>query len=254
MRPLWVWENAKWQRTSDEAPRAVSVRRRMTPDERWLRAQWPFVRGQLPAAPGTVVEIGCGPLGGFVPALQSAGYDAIGVDPEAPEEASYRRIEFELYEAAKPVNAVVACTSLHHVVDLDLVLNRAAASLVPGGTLVVIEWAWERFDEATARWCFARLPPVTPGAEPGWLDRHQHEWTASRLSWQEYCRSWAAAEGLHAGENILRKLAGVFDPLWCTYGPYFFCDLARTTEEDEQAAIDVGRIQATGIRYAGRVR
>jgi hypothetical protein len=31
--------------------------------------------------------------------------------------------------------------------------------LVPGGVLVVVEWAWERFDEATARWCFARLTP-----------------------------------------------------------------------------------------------
>ena len=48
----------------------------MTPDERWLAAAWPFVRGQLPAAPARVIELGCGPLGGFIPVLVSAGYDA----------------------------------------------------------------------------------------------------------------------------------------------------------------------------------
>jgi hypothetical protein len=45
-----------------------------------------------------VLEVGCGTLGGFVPALLDAGYDAVGVDPEAPEGPGYRQIEFERYE------------------------------------------------------------------------------------------------------------------------------------------------------------
>ena len=226
----------------------------MTPNERWLEALWPFVRGQLPAAPATVVEIGCGPLGGFVPALRRAGYGAVGVDPEAPEDSGYYRIEFELYEPSQSVDVVVACTSLHHVVDLDQVLDKAAATLKPAGTLVVVEWAWERFDDATAQWCFARIPPVAPDAEPGWLHRRREEWRASGLSWEEYRRSWAAEEGLHASQTILRKLAGLFDLRSCSQGPYFFCDLAGISEQDEQAAIDAGQIQATGIFYAGTLR
>ena len=103
----------------------------MTPDERWLAANWPFVRGQLPAAPARVVEIGCGPLGGFVPMLEAAGYQAIGVDPEAPPGPSYRQVEFERYETAGPADAVVACTSLHHVADLAGVLDQVGAVLVP---------------------------------------------------------------------------------------------------------------------------
>jgi hypothetical protein len=74
------------------------------------------------------------------------------------------------------VECVMACTSLHHVADLDDVLDRVGAVLVPGGAVVVVEWAWERFDEATARWCFARLARAfarlaraTAAAEPGWL-------------------------------------------------------------------------------------
>ena len=53
-------------------------------DRRWLAATWPFVRVSLPEPPGRVIEIGCGDLGGFVPDLRRAGYDAVGVDPEAP--------------------------------------------------------------------------------------------------------------------------------------------------------------------------
>jgi hypothetical protein len=52
--------------------------------ERWLGALWPFVREWLPDAPARVVEIGCGSLGGFVPRLEQAGYEATGIDPKAP--------------------------------------------------------------------------------------------------------------------------------------------------------------------------
>jgi hypothetical protein len=87
----------------------------VTPDERWLAAVWPFVRASLPAAPASVVEIGCGPLGGFVPMLGQAGYQATGVDPEAPPGPSYRQVEYERYDLPGRVDAVVACTSLHHM-------------------------------------------------------------------------------------------------------------------------------------------
>jgi SAM-dependent methyltransferase len=143
----------------------------MTPDERWLAAVWPFVRAGLPSPPAAVLEIGCGPLGGFVPALLRDGYDAVGVDPEAPEGPGYHRIEFEEYQSPRPVDGVVACTSLHHVADLGDALDRVGVVLVPDGALVVVEWAWERFDEATARWCFGRLAPPDSAAEPGWLHR-----------------------------------------------------------------------------------
>ena len=49
----------------------------MAAANRWLEATWPMVRTFLPGPPGEVVEIGCGPLGGFVPMLRSSGYDAV---------------------------------------------------------------------------------------------------------------------------------------------------------------------------------
>ena len=82
--------------------------RSMTPDDPWLAAVWPFVRDQLPPAPARVLEVGCGTLGGFVPALLDGGYNSVGVDPEAPDGPDYQRIEFERYEPPQPVDCVVA--------------------------------------------------------------------------------------------------------------------------------------------------
>jgi len=236
-----------------EAPVTRRRRRRLgtvTADERWLAAVWPFVRGSLPALPARVVEIGCGTLGGFVPRLEKAGYEVTGIDPEAPEGTSYRQAEFELSDIPGRVDAIVACTSLHHVADLAEVLDLVHAALVPGGVAVVVEWARERFDEATARWCFGRLPE--PGGDPGWLHGLHAEWRESGQSWDAYLRSWAQAEGLHAGLDIVNGLDARFDREALGFWPYFFADLAGTSEADEQAAIDGGLIRANRIQYAGR--
>jgi SAM-dependent methyltransferase len=223
----------------------------VTPDERWLAAVWPFVRASLPAAPARVAELGCGPLGGFVPWLEAAGYQAVGVDPEAPHGPCYRQTEFERSDLPAGLDAIVACTSLHHVADLAEVLDLMHARLAPGGAAVVVEWARERFDEATARWCFGRLPE--PDSEhPGWLHQRQAEWLQSGQPWDAYLRSWAAAEGLHAGQDILDGLTARFNSQPVTYGPYFFPDLSGVSEADEQAAIDSSLIQANRVQYVGR--
>ena len=225
----------------------------MTADRRWLDAVWPFVRTELPVVGSRVIEIGCGHHGGFVPALLRQGHDAVGIDPEAPKAPGYQRIEFEDYQLPQPVDAIVACTSLHHVGDLDNVLDRITDSLVPGGLLVVVEWAWERFDEATARWCFSRLDPTPMESEHGWLHKHRNGWSESGFSWDAYWRGWTRDEGLHTGLQILRAMDARFDGEKCTFGPHFFPDLTGTSEADEQLAINAGQIQATGIRYSARL-
>src|SRR6266566_6284074 len=133
----------------------------MTPGERWLTVTWPVVRACLPAPPARVVEVGCGPLGGFVPMLRANRYDAVGIDPQAPDAAHYQRIEFERAELPRQVDAVVASTSLHHVADPAQVIDRITNTLRSGGALVVVEWGWEKFDQQTAEWCFERLAVAT---------------------------------------------------------------------------------------------
>jgi SAM-dependent methyltransferase len=220
----------------------------MTSAERWLDAMWPLVRGELPAPPARVLDLGCGPLGGFVPMLLADGYDPLGVDPKAPPEAHYQRVEFERCELPHPLDAIVASTALHHVSDPADVIDRIAAALTVGGTLVVLEWAWERFDGETADWCFARL---RPDRDPGWLHRRRDEWLASGLAWPTYLRGWTEREGVHQSEELVRLLDERLERRRVADGPYVFADLAGVTADDEQAAIDAGAIRATRIDWVG---
>jgi SAM-dependent methyltransferase len=224
---------------------------RVTAAQRWLAAMWPVVHGRLPAPPARVVEIGCGQFGGFVPMLRASGYEVIGIDPEAPAGEDYRRVAFEEVELVREVDAVVASTSLHHVVDPAEVIERVTNTLARGGTLVVIEWAWEEFDEATARWCFQRLGP---DEDPGWLHRRRDEWVASGQPWSVYLRDWTQGERLHAADTLLHLLDERFDREHIEHGAYFFADLVQTSAEDELAAIEAGEIRATRVDYFGRLR
>jgi SAM-dependent methyltransferase len=209
---------------------------------------WPFVRGQLPPSPARVIEVGCGPLGGFVPRMRASGYDAVGVDPAAPDGPEYEQLVFEQYASPDPVDALVASVSLHHVADLDVVLDKMSSMLKPGATLVVIEWAHERFDEATARWCFDRLSATGEG----WLHHHRERWQASGQGWDEYFESWIKDEHLHPADDIIRGLQTRLETQSVTEGPYLFADLDGVTSDDEQAAIDAGLIQPGCLRFVGK--
>ena len=61
--------------------------------------------------------------------LRSAGYDAVGVDTEAPEGADYHRTGIEEFVPPRAVDLVVASRSLHHVADLDDVADRILGML-----------------------------------------------------------------------------------------------------------------------------
>ncbi|MDX6536168.1 MAG: hypothetical protein QOD37_509 [Gaiellales bacterium] len=223
----------------------------MARGERWLGPMRPFVHARLPPPPASIIELGCGSEGGFVPALRERGYEVVGVDREAPEGAGFVRADFEAYEPSRPVDAIVASRSLHHVADLDAVLDRAAAALRPGGTILVLEWSWEHFDEATARWCFSRLDGST-GEQRGWLERRRAGWLASGLTWGAYFQEWAEGHGLRRSEHVVQGLDARFERASCEHGPYFFADLGEGAEREEQAAIDAGAIRAGGVRYVAR--
>jgi SAM-dependent methyltransferase len=223
----------------------------MTADDIWLAATWPLVRAQLPGPPARVIEIGCGEAGGHVPALLAAGYQAVGVDPDAPAGVGYHAIPFEQYRPGERVDAVLASLSLHHVADPGEVLDQVAGVLRPGGTVVVIEWGWETLDEATARWCFGqRLRD--PDEHGTWLAGLRAQWMDSGQPWPEFIRDWAQGHGLHPLAAIQAALAGRFTTIHHSRGPYYFPDLASTGPDGEQAAIDAGQIRAGCLRYVGR--
>jgi len=237
----------------EHAAHEDAARVRAASDRAWLAATWPFIRGELPPPPARVIELGCGPAGGHVPALIQAGYDATGVDPEAPEGHAYRQIGFEEYRPDGPADAVIASVSLHHVEDPGTALDHVVEVLRPGGVLVVMEWISEDFDEATARWCFERQ--LRDEAEPdAWLGGLYAGWAESGLGWDAFFRAWLDEHGLHSAAGIRRELEARFAATHLSTGPYYFTDLPGTDAAAEQAAIDAGQIRAGCLRYAGRVR
>lgn len=198
----------------------------------------------MPSPPARVVDIGCGPHGGFVPMLRADGFDAIGIDPVAPDESRYQRVEFESADLPGRFDAAVASTSLHHVADPADVIDRVVGALTTGGVFVVIEWAWEKFDDATAEWAFERM-----GDDENWLQRRHENWLASGKRWSDYLGEWTAEHGLHRSDSIVRVLDERLQRRSLSERPYLFPALAHTTEADEQAAIDAGEIAATRIDY-----
>jgi SAM-dependent methyltransferase len=226
--------------------------RRSDGDAIWLAATWPFIRSQLPPPPARVIELGCGQAGGHIPALVRAGYDATGVDPEAPEGAAYRRAAFEGYRPERPADAVIASVSLHHVDDPGAALDHVADILRPDGAVIVVEWISEDFDGATARWCFGHR--LRDADEPGaWLPVLYADWAASGLSWDSYFGDWLGHHGLHPAGVIRRELDARFTVTHLSTAPYYFPDLLDADAAAEQAAIDAGQLRAGCLRYTGRL-
>jgi SAM-dependent methyltransferase len=224
----------------------------------WQRRVKEFVLGQIGDPPARVLEVGCG-KGELARTLARVGHSVTAIDPRAPEGPIFRSVGIEEFYDAEPFDHVVASLSLHHVEDLGRALDKVVDSLRPGGTLVVVEFAWDRINEATAEWALERLPAIPPSGKPSWLERccrgracggeggsHDHEDHAGA-----HFAGWAE-QGFHDSGRMLAELESRFVGRLFAWVPYLYPDLDEATSEaDERAAIDAGAINATGFRYVG---
>ena len=118
-------------------------------DDRWWRGFDAVVSDA--AAPGSrVLDVGCGD-GGLVERLVASGFDAVGVDPQAPPRPRLIRERVEHLGSIGRFDVVCAVMTLHHV-ELDPVLAAIGRLLRPGGRLLAYEFAWEAYDERAASW------------------------------------------------------------------------------------------------------
>lgn len=219
---------------------------------RWLPVAWSLARPHLPAG-GTVVDLGCGPLGGCVPALLDAGYDAVGIDPSAPPGDRYQVAPFEDADVPDGVAAIIATMSLHHVGDLDQIVELARRALAPEGTLIVLEMDWPAFNDVAAQWCFDRLESLEADEPGGWLATQRANWLASGQSWTDYRTAWATEHGLHTGAQLLGALDAHFDRIVVEASPYYFSQLVDdVTPEVELAAVAAGELPQAAFKFVGR--
>ena len=232
----------------------------------WQQRVEEFVLAQIGVAPARVLEVGCGE-GELARTLARAGHSVTAIDPRAPEGEpggpAFQRTTIEEFSGPGPFDHVVANLSLHHVEDLGAALDKGVDLLSAGGTLIVLEFAWDRIDEATAAWVLERLPAPSPSGKPSWLERrlrgrayggdgghhgHGDHAGAHPAGWAE--------EGLHGSRRVLTELERRFVELHLEWVPYLYPDLDEgTSEADENAAIEAGTINATGpSTWAPRAR
>jgi hypothetical protein len=178
-----------------------------------------FVLDQLPPPPRRVLEVGCGREGGLIALLLDAGYDALGVDPHAPEGPQYVRAQFE--EVDGTWDAVVAGRVLHHVRPLDEGIAHLA-SLAP--LLVVDDFAWDLIDADAQDWyegqhrmlVAAGVNPPGPPLLDEWRARHtdlhphgvlldalRAHYEERVLEWVPYLHRWLGGPSSEALEGTL---------------------------------------------------
>jgi len=229
---------------------------------KWQRRVEEFVLDQIGNPAARVLEVGCGE-GELARALARVGHSVTAIDPRAPEGPIFRRTRIEEFSDPGQFDHVVANLSLHHVEDLGMALGNIADLLRAGGTLIVVEFAWDRIDEATAEWALERLPAASPLEKPSWLARCCREWALGseggshehRDHAEAHFAGWAGEESLHDSRQVRAELGHRFVERLFEWVPYLYPDLGDdVSEADESVAIEAGTVNATGFRYVGTGR
>jgi SAM-dependent methyltransferase len=198
-----------------------------------------FVTAHLPSPASRVLEVGCGD-GRLARALDDLGYRVVAIDPAAPEGAIFQAVSLEEFADPGRFDAVVASRALHHIHDLAGALFKLRRLLVPSGPLIVVEHAFERFDERTAGWYLEKRRAAGPGA-PSSLAACLAEWEEDHA-------------GLHGYAAMRRELERRFTERWFAWTPSLYLELGKELEAEEQNLIEAGSIQATGFQYVGEPR
>lgn len=110
-----------------------------------------WIEGWLPPPPARVLDVGCGD-GASTRRLRAIGFEAVGLDPDAPDEEGFLRLPLEALPGELRFDAAVAVRSLHHVHGLKTALDRLHTALRPRGRLVLFEFAIESLDEDAHAW------------------------------------------------------------------------------------------------------
>ncbi len=205
-----------------------------------------FVTSHIAAPPARVLEVGCG-SGQLALALAERGFDVTAIDPRAPAGPIFRQVALEDFSDERGFDVVVASVSIHHIHDLGGALDRIASFLPPAGLLVVEEWASERLSGPTARWYYDQRRALAGSG------RTESEVPDDFATWER--KTADDLSDLHSSTSILAELRTRFAERVLERRPYLYSRrLDDTLEPLEQASIDEGLIEATGLWFVGERR
>jgi SAM-dependent methyltransferase len=195
-------------------------------DDRWWRGFDSVILDSVPVG-SRILDVGCGD-GGLVECLAASGFDAVGVDPQAPRRPPLIQERVEDVGSIGRFDVVCAVMTLHHV-QLDPVLAAIARLLRPGGRLLAYEFAWEEYDQRAASWLDGHDRSGADNSVTGWQLEHAD---------------------LHTGATLRSRIGDAFDLRRETPRPYLARMLGNhRLEEQEHAMIVAGTLPALGRWY-----
>lgn len=194
--------------------------------DQWWKEFDAVLAAALPAG-ARVLDLGCGD-GGLVDRLTELGFDALGVDPRAPDHPRLIRKRVEQAIGLGEFDAITAVMALHHA-ELDGVVPALTRLLRPHGRLFVYDFGWDRYDERAARWLADHDRSDADNSIAGW--------------WREHGE-------FHTIPTITQALSARFEPTLQVPRPYLARMLSRPDlEAAEHALIDVQLLPPIGHWY-----
>lgn len=213
-----------------------------------------------------VLEVGCGD-GRLAARLAGAGHEVTALNRDLSRAAPEAEAGVELVEAdflrfeARPFDAVVFASSLHHVAPLGSALARAAGLLAADGVLAVDDFDVAAPDEETARWRYR----AEAGLAGSGLAEPEADDGAAEAALARWRREHEAVPPLHPGGAMLEAIRRGFADARSTSGPYLFryacAGLAATPAagraavallRKERRAIAAATIRPVGLRILAR--
>ncbi|HEY2636192.1 MAG TPA: methyltransferase domain-containing protein [Solirubrobacteraceae bacterium] len=197
-----------------------------------------FARGALPRPPARVLEVGAG-RGELAAVLRDDGWDVRAIDPKAEDPGVEPVALAELEAPPGSFDAVLAVVSLHHVEPLEESVAVLAATVRPGGALVVDEIDVARLDERAAAWWLERQVDVGKGEGHRFGDD-----PASLVA--------GMREHVHDLDTVRAALARWFDFGAVERLPYLHrWHLPPGFRDAEVALIEAGELSPMGARFIG---
>ncbi len=210
--------------------------------------------------PSQVLDLGCG-MGYMALELARDGCRVTAVDADAESielargalaaDPLLRGREVLAYEVADIAewqappgrfDVVVASRALHHVPDLEGVVSRMSRWLRPGGKLVCVDFAYDRFDRRCAAWLYQLQGLLQACGAGGSSDRLGDEpGPGIERVWAAWWQHHEQEHRLHTGDRLLDAFHTSFREQGHEWLPYLYWDVLEEVELAPAAAGAVAR-------------
>lgn len=208
--------------------------------------------------PVDVLDLGCG-LGYIALELAREGCRVVGIDPDEESVRLARAardadpvlrggtmLSYQVADAATwrspsaRFDVVVASRVLHHLESLDRVLDNVVRWLRPGGRLVCVELAYDRFDRADAAWLAQAADLLRSAGLLGGTVAAQPAESIARV-WEHWWREHEEEDGLRTFDELILGLRGRFEEEHMAWHAYLGWDLLEQLEGEGEVGPAVAR-------------